>query len=110
MGCADGTNNVLRAALFALLCSPTLLPDNPAEPDPPPPRDDANCPKPLGQPGPQADAEEAKQARLAKLKPPAATPSRVKSLIGECGFALLADVASAQHAVGFLHVPTQAIP
>lgn len=107
MASGDGTNNVLRAAVFALLCDPGLIAHtvvatsgtHTAE---------ATVDKKDSAAGAEGEPREEVDARLAEMSTVTGTGEQppkdwAPPLIGDRGFAILADVGTAQHAVGFLH-------
>eukprot|EP01048_Picozoa_sp_COSAG05_P009910 COSAG05_NODE_841_length_7021_cov_5.980352_7_plen_714_part_01 len=105
---ADGTNDVLRAAVFSLLCDPELM-AHMAEATVDKKDSAAGTEdEPMEVDNPAGAAKEAQDARLAKMSKATSTgeqPPRARAapLIGERGFTLLTDVSTVQHAVGFLH-------
>eukprot|EP01044_Picomonas_judraskeda_P006402 COSAG03_NODE_636_length_6600_cov_796.513921_1_plen_586_part_10 len=113
MACADGSNSVLRAVVFSLLCDPELL--RTAESGA---SDLDKCNSTRAYAAGYLDAYKALD--LASIKQLSATEatspgpggekpetpvgdSRAPSLIGDGGARLLADVGSAKMALGFLH-------
>lgn len=107
MASTEGTNGVLRAVVFAMLCDPEQMLTNQAQAQAEPQSDTSPAADDMvidaGDAAPPAtDAQSARSAKKPKAAGNA-PPTRLRPLIGDSGYSILADVGCAFQAVGFLH-------